>query len=79
MCQRRGRAGLNDGVDVVVIDEVLADLAFRAASIEDPGKLDDRGSAIDSEPRQDVHSEGEIGLRLRCQDTGGGEAWVVDE
>jgi hypothetical protein len=53
---------LDDGVDVVVVDEVLADLLLRTAAVEHAGELDDRGRAVDGQPRQDVHREGEVGL-----------------
>ena len=53
---------LDDGVDVVVVDEVLADLLLGAAAVEHAGELDDRGGAVDGEPVQHVHREREVGL-----------------
>ena len=73
------RRKLDDGVDVVVVDEVLADLLLGAAAVEHAGELDDRGGAVDREPAQDVHREGEVGLRLRRQHAGRREARIVDQ
>ena len=61
------RRELDDGVDVVVVDEVLADLLLRTAAVEHAGELDDRRRAVDGEPAQDVHREREVGLRLRAR------------
>ena len=58
------RRKLDDGVDVVVVDEVLADLLLRAAAVEHAGELDDRRCAVHRQPAQHVHREGQVGLRL---------------
>ncbi len=70
---------LDDGVDVVVVDKVLADLAFGAAAVQDAGEFDDRRRAVDREPRKHVHGESEVGFRARGEDAGGRVASVVDE
>ena len=77
--KKQVRRELDDCVDVVVVDEVLPDLCLCPASVEHARELDDRGSAIDSQPGQDVHREGEVGLRLRCEHTCGSETLIVDE
>ena len=41
---------LDNGVDVVVVDEVLADLLLRAAAVEHAGELNDRRGAVHCEP-----------------------------
>jgi hypothetical protein len=70
---------LDDGIDVVVVDQVLADLLLCAAAIEHAGKLDDRRRAVDRQPAQDVQGEGEVGLALGRQHARGREARIVDQ
>lgn len=70
---------LDDGVDEVVVDEVLADFLLRAAAVHHAGEADDGGGAVGGQPAEGVHDEGQVGLRLGGQHTGGGEAGVVDE
>lgn len=70
---------LDHGVDVVVVDEVLADLAFCTTPVQHAGELDDRRGTVDRQPRQDVHRECEVSLRLRGEHTGRCEAGVVDQ
>ena len=70
---------LDHRIDIVVVDQVFADLLLRATAIEDAGELDDRRGAVDGQPAQHVHGERQIGLALRCQHPGRGEPWVVDQ
>ena len=73
------RRQLDDSIDVVVVDQVLADLLLRAAAIEHAGKFDDGSCAVHRQPGEDVHGEGEVRLALGGQHPGGSEARVVDE
>ena len=70
---------LDDAVDEVVVDQVFADLLFRAAAVHDAGEADDRGRAVSRQPRKAVHDERKVRLRLRGQHTGRRKARVVDE
>ena len=70
---------LDDRIDEVVLDEIAAYLLLRAATIEHTGKLDDGRRAVGGEPREHVHGEGQVGLALGSQYTGGGKALVIDE
>ena len=69
---------LDDSVNKVVVHHVLANLALGSAAVEDAGEHDHRRGAGIGEPRQHVHEERPIGLRLRRKDTRGSEARVVD-
>ena len=70
---------LDDGVDIVVLHQVLADLSLRGAAVEHARELDDRRRPIHRQPGQHVHGEGQVRLRLWGQHARRGEAWVVDE
>ena len=70
---------LDDAVDEVVVDQVFADLLFRAAAIHDAGEADDGRRAVGRQPRKAVHDERKVGLRFRGQHTGRRKARVVDE
>lgn len=70
---------LDDAVDEVVVDQVFADLLFRAAAVHHAGEADDGRRAVGRQPRKAVHDERKVGLRLRGQHTGGRKARVVDE
>ena len=70
---------LDDGVDVVVVDEVFADFLFRAAAVEYAGELDDGCRAVRRQPRKHVHRKGEIGFALRRKDAGRREPGIVDQ
>lgn len=70
---------LDDAVDEVVVDEVLADLLLRPAPVHHPGEADDGGGAIGGQPGEAVHDEGQVCLGLGGQHPGRGEAGVVDE
>ena len=70
---------LNDPVDEVVVDEVLADFLLRPAPVHHPGKADDGGSAVGGQPGEAVHDKGQVRLGLGGQHPGRGEAGVVDE
>lgn len=61
---------LDDAVDEVVVDQVFADLLFRAAAVHHAGEADDRGRAVGRQPRKAVHDERKVRLRLRGQHTG---------
>ena len=74
-----GNLTLDDSVDVVVVDKVLANLPFSTASVQHPGELDYRGRAIDGKPAENMHREGEIGLRLGRQHTRRRESRIVDQ
>lgn len=70
---------LNDPVDEVVVDEVLADLLLCPAPVHHPGKADDGGGAVSGQPGEAVHNKSQVRLGLWCQHPGRGEAGVVDE
>ena len=53
---------LDDAVDEVVVDQVFADLLFRAAAVHDAGEADDRRRAVGRQPRKAVHDERQICL-----------------
>ena len=69
----------NDGFDIVVVDEVFADLLLRTAAVEDAGKADDRRASFGGEVMERVKYEGKVGFGLGRQHARGGEAVVVDE
>ncbi len=69
----------NDALDVIVIDQVLADFLLRSATVEDAGEADDGGAAFRGQVAEGVEDEGKIGLGLGGEHPGGGEAVVVDE
>ena len=73
------RRQLDHRVDVVVVNEVLADLLLGAAAVENAGELNDRRSAVHREPAEHVHREGEVGLRLRREHAGRRVTRVVDK
>ena len=70
---------LDDAVDEVVIDEILADFLLRPAPVQDAGKTHDSGGAVGRQPAEAVHDESQIRLALGSQHTSGREAGVVDE
>ena len=70
---------LDDAVDEVVVDQVFADLLFRAAAVHDAGEADDCRRAVGRQPRKAVHDERKVSLRLWGQHTGRRKARVVDE
>ena len=70
---------LDDAVDEVVVDEVLADLLLRPAPVQDAGKTDDGGGAVGCQPAEAVHDKGQICLALGGQHPGGGKAGIVDQ
>ena len=73
-----GREG-DDALHKVVVHQVLADLLFRSAAIEDAGEAHDGGAAARAEVVEGVENEGKIGLSLRRQHAGRGKTLVVDE
>ena len=73
------RRELDDGVDEVVVDQVLADLLLRAAAVEHAGELDDRCGAVHRKPAEDVHRERQVGSAFWGEHAGGGVARVVDQ
>lgn len=70
---------LDDSVDKVVVDEVLADLLLRAAAVHDAGETDNGGSAVSGQPAQRVHDERQIRLGLWRQHAGRRKTGVIDE
>ena len=70
---------LDDCINVVVVDQVLADFLLCAAAIEYAGKFNNRRRAVHRQPAQNVHGEGEVGLALGGEHTGRRKARVVDE
>lgn len=70
---------LDDAVDEVVVDQVFADLLFRAAAVHDAGEADDRRRAVGRQPRKAVHDERQIRLRLWGQYSGRRKARVIDK
>src|SRR5699024_5090501 len=46
--EKQVRRQLDDGVDEIIVDQVLADLLFGSPAIQHTGELDDRGCAVDS-------------------------------
>ena len=73
-----GREG-DDALHKVVVHQVLADLLFRSAAIENAGEAHDGGAAARTEVVEGVENEGKIGLALRRQHARGGKTLVVDE
>ena len=70
---------LDDAVDEVVVDQVLADLLLRPAPVQDAGETDDGGGAVGRQPAEAVHDKSQIRLALGGQHPGGGKAGVVDQ
>jgi len=70
---------LDDAVDVVVVNEILADFLFGSASVHHAGEADDGCRAVGCEPGEGVHDEGEVGFGFGGEDAGGGKSGVVDE
>ena len=70
---------LDDAVDEVVVDQVFADLLFRAAAVHHAGEADDCRRAVGRQPRKAVHDKRQIRLRFWGQHTGRRKARVVDE
>ena len=54
------RRELNHSIDVIVLDQVLANLLLRPTPGKEPPELTDRGGAIDGEPMQHMHRESKI-------------------
>jgi len=67
------------GLDVVVVDQILADLLFGSTPVEDAREADDGGAAFTGEVAQCMEHKGEVGLGLGSQHAGGGEAFIVDQ
>ena len=70
---------LDDGLDEVVVDEILADLLLRAATVHDAWEGNDSRRSVRCEPGERVHHECEVGLRLRGEDARRCEARIVDQ
>lgn len=70
---------LDDAIDLVVINEIFADLLFRAAAVHDAGEADDRCRAVACQPRERVHDEGKICLGFGRKDARRRIARIVDE
>ncbi|MNC29020.1 hypothetical protein D3C75_772530 [compost metagenome] len=48
------RRQLDNGIDVVIVDQVLANLGFRTAAIEHARELDNGSRAVDRQPAENV-------------------------
>lgn len=70
---------LDDAIDLIVINEIFADLLFRAAAVHDTGEANDRRRAVTCQPRERVHDKGKICLRFGRKDARRRIARVVDE
>ena len=70
---------LDHRVDIIVVDQVLADFLLRTAAIKHTREFDDSGRAIHRQPTEDVQGEGQIGLALGGEHAGRGETRIVDE
>ena len=70
---------LNDGVDVVIVDQVFADFLFGSATVEHTGELDDSRRTVGRQPRKHVHRKGKVGFALRGQNTRRRESRVVNQ
>ena len=73
-----GREG-NDGFDVVVIHEVLADFLFSTATVKDAGKANNRGASFAGQVAERVQHKGKVGLGFGGKHARWGKAIVVDE
>ncbi len=58
---------LDDAVDKVIVDQVLADLLLRPAPVHDAREADDGGRPAGREPGQGMHDEGKVRLGFRRQ------------
>ena len=70
---------LDDAVDEVVVDEILADFLFRPAPIHDTREADDGRCAVCSQPGEGVHDESQVCLGLGGQHTSGSKTGIIDE
>lgn len=70
---------LDDAIDLVVVNEIFADLLLRAAAVHNAGEADDRRRAVICQPRERVHNKGKIRLRFGRKDARRRIARVVDE
>lgn len=70
---------LDDAIDLVVVNEIFADLLFRAAAVHDAGEADNRCRAVACQPRERVHDEGKICLGFGRKDARRRIARIVDE
>lgn len=61
---------LNDGVDEVVVDQVLADFLFGAAAVHHAWETNDGSGAVAGEPGQRMHDECQVSFRLWRQHAG---------
>ena len=55
--EKEVRGQLDNRLDEVVVDQILADLLLRAAAVQHAGELDDCRAALAREPREHVHRE----------------------
>ena len=70
---------LDDAIDLVVVNEIFADLLFRASAVHDTGEADDRRCAVACQPRERVHNKGKICLGFGRKDARRRIARIVDE
>ena len=71
------RGQLNDRVDVVVVDQILADLLLGPSSVQHPGKLDNGGRSGGGQPGEHMHGKGQIRFALWGQHSCRGKAGII--
>ena len=69
----------DDGLHIVLIDEIFTDSLFCTRTIEDAGEADDGCAPLGREIVEGVENEGKVGTIFRCQHASGCKAVVVDE
>lgn len=69
----------DDGLHIVLIDEIFTDSLFRTTAIENAGEADDGCASLGREIVEGVENEGKVGTIFRCQHASGCKAVVVDE
>ena len=70
---------MDNAVDKVVVNQILANLLFRAAAIHDAREADDSRRTVGRQPCQRVHDKGQVRFGFRGQHTGRGETRVVNQ
>ena len=70
---------MDDGVDIIVINEVFSDFLLCAAAIHDAWETDDGRGSVGGEPCQGVHDKREVGLGFGGEDAGGRKTRIVDQ
>lgn len=70
---------LNNCVDEILVDEVLADFLFSAAAIHDAREADDSGGTARRKPGECVQDKSKVGLTFWSENAGWGETRVVNQ